>query len=72
MEWQLKQKRIYSVECCECEWEDTSDDTYEGSEKDAIAEFKRKGWQLKANGPWCPECVLSYEIRMDDSEVYPK
>jgi hypothetical protein len=67
-QWGLTPASCYDVKCVNCGWETSKD----GTKEQAIAALKRLGWQLRSNGPWCPECVLEEEIRMDDSPVYPK
>jgi hypothetical protein len=66
--WQFEAAPCHQVCCRKCGWE-TSE---EGTKEQAIAELKRLGWQIKSDGPWCPECVLEDELSRDDSEVYPK
>jgi rubredoxin len=67
-EWQLKATPCHKVKCSNCGWETSAD----GTKEQAIAELKRLGWQLRSNGPRCPECELQHELSMDNSEVYPK
>jgi hypothetical protein len=67
-EWKLTPASCHEVKCCNCGWE-TSE---EGTTQQAVAELKRLGWELKSDGPWCPECVLQDELSKDDSPIYPK
>lgn len=67
-QWQLTTTPCHKAKCRNCGWEASAD----GTTDQAIAWFRTRGWQLKSNGPWCPECVLEDEMSRDDLGVRPK
>ncbi len=66
--WKLVPTPCYEAKCRKCGHESSAT----GTREQAVAWFKTRGWQLRSNGPWCPECVLEDEMSRDDLGVRSK